>query len=149
MTLGDSGRARRLAGNPSTTNVTDNDVTQGLNYGTSQVMEYTGKTDWETSTNHVSYMKAVTAAEYFASSYIRDRFNDQTNISGEHYDRAIELCQEIADALADNKILTESIALKGRYRSYPLNTSALVYKSMGSQGQELVGVGDYYSYIPQ
>ena len=148
MTLGDSGRARRLAGNPSTTNVTDNDVTQGLNYGTSQVMEYTGKTDWETDTNHVSFMKAVTAAEYFASSYIRDRFNDQTNISGEHYSRARELCEEIADALADNKILTENIALRGEYKSYPLNSSATVYKSTSSQGQELVGVGDYGHDIP-
>lgn len=148
MTLGDSDRARRLAGNPTVVNVPANDVTQGLNFGTSRVMQFTGKTDWETSTNHVSYQEAVTAAEYFASAYIRDRFNDQTNISGEHYDRAKEICEEIADALADNKILTESIALRGEYKSYPLNSSATVYKSTSSQGQELVGVGDYGHDIP-
>jgi hypothetical protein len=30
-----------------------------------------------------------------------------------------------------------------KYRSYPLNPSATIYRSMTSQGQELVGVGDY------
>ena len=143
MTLGDLARTRRLAGNPSIPNVADADITQGLNYGTSQVMEYTGKTDWETSTSHVSFSKAVTAAEYFASSYIRDRFNDQIKISDEHYDRAIEICEEIADSLADNKILVDSIAVRGKYKSFPLNSSAIPYRSMSSQGQELVGVGDY------
>lgn len=143
MTLGDLNRARRLAGNPSTANVTDTDITQGLNYGTSQVMEFTGKINWETDTTHVSFAKAVTAAEYFASSYIRDRFNDQIKISDEHYARATGICQEIADALADTKILGEAIVVRGKYKSYPLNSSANPYRSMSSQGQELVGVGDY------
>ena len=143
---GDLARARRLAGNPSTTNVADGDITQGLNYGTSQVMEFTGKTDWETSTSHLSYAKAVTAAEYFASSYVRDRFNDQTKISDEHFDRGIEICNQIADAMADASLTTGAVgigAVKGKYRSFPLNSSAMPYRSMSSQGQELVGVGDY------
>jgi hypothetical protein len=143
MTLGDLSRTRRLAGNPSITNVADADITQGLNYGTSQVMQYTGKADWETSTNHVSYATAVSAAELFASHYVRERFNDQLNISKEHFDTATELCERIADSLADTKILVDSIAVRGKYKSFPLNSSATPYRSMSSQGQELVGVGDY------
>src|SRR5262245_36218549 len=142
--LGDLGRVRRMAGNPSITNASDADITQGLNYGTSQVMEYTGKTDWEASTSHVSYHTAVTAAELFASHYIRERFNDQLNISKEHFDAATELCERIADALFDASLsgdtATGAGAVWGHYKSYPLNRNARPYRSITEGGQTLIGV---------
>jgi hypothetical protein len=147
--LGDLGRARRMAGNPSVTNASDADVTQGLTYGTSQVMAYTGKTDWETDTSNIHYATAVSAAELFASHYIRERFNDQLNISKEHFDTATELCERIADALADaatagvNAIGAGSVV--GSYKSYPMNRNATPYKSTGGGGQYLVGVDDVNS----
>lgn len=142
MVLGDLTRTRKLAGNPSTGNVSDADVTQGLTYGTSQVIRLTGKIDFETDTTHKDYPTAVMSAEYFASSMVRDRFDDQTDISTEHYSRATALARQIADSLSNSATGGTGIATR-KYRSYPLNPSAIIYRSMLSQGQELVGVGDY------
>lgn len=145
MVLGDSGRARRLAGNPAVANVSDADITQGLTYGTSQVIRLTGKDDFETDTTHKDYPTAVMSAEYFASSMIRDRFNDQSDISTEHYSRAMALARQIADSLANSATGGSGVATRD-YRSYPLNSSAVIYRSMTSQGQELVGIGDYGNF---
>jgi hypothetical protein len=142
MVLGDLGRTRRLAGNPAVSNVTDADITQGLANGTASVIRLTGKTDWETDTTHKDYNTAVTAAEYYGSGYIRDRFNDQSDISSEHYTRANALARQIADSLSNVTGAGSGTATR-KYRSNPLNSSATIYKSMTSQGQELVGVGDY------
>jgi hypothetical protein len=146
MVLGDVSRTRRLSGNPATTNVSDADITQGLTYGTSQVIRLTGKTNWETDTTHADYPTAVMATEYFASSMIRDRFQDQGDISTEHYQRANALARQIADSLSNSATGGTGIATR-KYRSNPLNSSATIYKSMVSTGQELVGVGSYD--IPQ
>ena len=142
MVLGDVSRTRRLAGNPATTNVSDSDITQGLTYGTSRVIRGTGKSDWETDTTHTDYASAVTAAEYYASSMIRDRFQDQSDISTEHFNRAELLVKEIANSLASASGGGSGIATRS-YRSYPLNSGATIYRSMLSQGQTLVGVGEY------
>ena len=142
MVLGDVNRTRRLMGNPSVTNVSDSDITQYLTYGTSQVGRLTGKTNFETDTLHPDYPTAIMSSEYFASSAGRDRFDDQTDISTEHYQRATALARQIADSLSNSATGGTGIATR-RYRSYPLNPSAIIYRSMLSQGQELVGVGDY------
>jgi hypothetical protein len=147
MVLGDLTRTRKLAGNPSTGNVSDADITQGLTYGTSQVIRLTGKTDFETDVTHKDYPTAVMAAEYYASSMIRDRFDDQTDISTEHYQRATALARQIADSLSNSATGGTGIATR-RYRSYPLNSNAIIYRSMLDTGQELVGT-EIYSQIPQ
>lgn len=149
MVLGDLGRARRLAGNPSITNVSDADITQGLTYGTSRVFSITGKTDWETDTAHPDYAACVMAAEYFASAMVRDRFQDQSDISTEHYLRAKEMLTEVTKSLAAGSgggVGTATAA--GVYRSYPRNPTAFPYRSMLSPGQTLVGVAgpDWYMY---
>src|SRR6266496_1040216 len=100
--LGDTARTRRLAGNPATTNVSDADIITGLEYGTAQVIRLTGKTNWITDTTHADYATAVMATEYFASSMIRDRFQDQGDISTENYQRANALARQIADSLANS-----------------------------------------------
>lgn len=150
MVLGDLGRTRRLAGNPAITNVSDADITQGLTYGTSRVFSITGKTDWETDTLHPDYAACVMASEYFASSMIRDRFQDQSDISTEHYLRAREMLMEVVHALAAGSGGTGGVATTalGAYRSYPRNPLASPYRSILSPGQTLVGVAgpDWYMY---
>lgn len=147
MVLGDVNRARRLAGNPSTANVSDADITQALTYGTAQIVSFTGKIDWESDTANVMYPIAVMATEYYASSYIRDRFNDQGDISSEHNSRANSLVRQLADRLESDPTLRVMIAV-GKYRSNPLNASAFPYRSMSQQGQELIGVGVPQYQIP-
>ena len=140
MVLGTISRARSLAGNPAVSNVSDADVSQGLAYGTSQVIRLTGKDDFETDVNHRDYATAATAAEYFASSMIRDRFDDQTDISSEHFNRGNALAQQIADSLASTSGAGGGSGIAVRqYRSNPLNSAATTYRSMLSQGQILVG----------
>jgi len=147
MVLGDVGRARRLAGNPSTTNVSDADITQGLTYGTSRVISFSGKSDWETDTSNTDYPTAVMAAEYYASSMIRDRFQDQGDISREHFSRAENMLRDMVNSMSSGITATAAIA-QGAYRSYPLNQSASAYRSMYSPGQQLVGVAGpkWYMY---
>ena len=147
MVLGDAGRARKLAGNPSTTNVSDNDVTQALTYGTSQVIRLTGKSDWEADTAHPDYATAQTAAEYYASSYIRDRFDDQRDISSEHYKRGDALAMQIAASIGNAGDGAFTAIAKPLYRSNPLNPNAKTYKSMTNTGQDLPGADTYYSYF--
>ena len=145
MVLGDVGRTRRLAGNPSSTNVTDADITQGLTYGTSRVISFSGKTDWETDTSNTDYPTAVTAAEYFASSYVRDRFHDQSDISTEHFRRAENMLRDMINSMGSTSAGGSVVATR-LYRSYPLNSSATIYKSTSSPGQLFPGVADWYIY---
>lgn len=145
MVLGDVARTRRLAGNPSITNVSDSDITQGLTYGTSRVISITGKDDWETDTTHKDYGGVVAAAEYFASSMVRDRFHDQSDISTEHYNRAKEILTEVVASLSSGAgVAGGSGSATRTYRTFPLNPSATIYKSTSSTGQTIyTGVGDY------
>jgi hypothetical protein len=145
MVLGDVSRARKLAGNPSIANVSDADITQYLTYGTSRVVSFSGKNDWETDTTHSDYPTAVMAAEYYASSAIRDRFQDQGDISREHFSRAENMLRDMVNSMASGINATSAVAL-GIYRSYPLNPSATIYRSMYSPGQQLVGVAHSYIY---
>lgn len=140
MVLGDVNRTRRLAGNPASTNVSDADITQALAFGTDRAIQITGN-NW-TDTAAVGYNSVVTAVEYFASSYIRDRFQDQSDISSEHSGRANNILRMVVDSLSTAATSGTAIAVR-QYRSYPLNNGAVAYRSMFSQGQQLVGVGAY------
>jgi hypothetical protein len=144
MVLGDLTRARKLAGNPSTSNVSDADITAGLAAATATVIRITGKSNWETDTTHPDKPSADEAAEYLTSGYIRDRFDDQTDISSEHWTRGNSICRQIADSLANSATGGTGIATR-KYRSYPLNSNATIYRSMLSTGQELVGTANFDS----
>ena len=144
MVLGNVADARKLAGNPSVSNVPDADITEALTYGTSRVFGLTGKIDWESDTLHIDYQAVVTASEYYASSKIRDRFQDQGDISTEHYNRANELLTAVTASLATGAGGGNPGTATTRYRSYPLNNSALPYRSLQGAGQELVGTAGGY-----
>lgn len=123
MAYGDTTRARSLAGNPSTTNVSNNDVTQAVAYGDSMVDTFTGKSDWTSS--DLEYESVQSASEYFASSYVRDRFDDPGDKAKKHYERAMEICRGI-------RMGTRLIIKSQSYRTYGLNPDATPYRSISS-----------------
>src|SRR5215831_144322 len=152
MVLGDISRTRRLAGNPASSNVSDADISQGLLYGTAYAIGLTGKADWETDTTNPMYPAVVMAVEYFADSMVRDRFMDQTDVSTEHYDRAVSILTQVVESLASTGTGGvgggggTGLAIATRpYRTYPLNPSAPIYRSLISPGQELVGTEQLYT----
>lgn len=135
MVLGDVQRTRRLAGNPVDTNVSDTDITSYLSYGTAMVRSHTGF-DFEANPTNPNFNAAVMAAEYFASSAIRDRFGDKDDISQENFDRAMAIITDVSNnliAAGGAGVGTFSLT-KGAYRSYPLNPNALVYSSLKHSG---------------
>jgi hypothetical protein len=141
MVLGDVDRTRRLAGGHSPDNVSDADITSYLAYGTSMVKSETGK-DFEADTSAPDYNSAVMAAEYFASSAIRDRFGDRGEVSTEHYNRAKDIISQISKNL-EGSATSGTTTVSGSYKSYPLNDDAIIYSSLypgtGYLGEDVIG----------
>lgn len=143
MVLGDITATRKLMGNPSTTNLPDSEITTALQYGTDAVEQCTMKFDWEADTSHKFYNVAVTAAQYYASSYLLDRFGttDFTKATT-HLERADKLCMDLKKALEELS-LTEGGGGSGvggsgepkfnivvaEYKSFSKNKKAPVYRS--------------------
>jgi len=147
MVLGDVTRTRNLAGAPSTENISDQEITTYLGFGTSRVIAVTGKTDWETDTSHVEYNSAVMAAEYFADVAIRDRFGDKDDVSTEHWDRAMAILTQVQATLEGGGDGagggTGGSTVAGEYKTYPLNPSVLPYRSISRTseylGEDVIG----------
>ena len=135
MVLGDVDRTRKLAGGHSVENVSDADITTYLGYGTSMVKSETGK-DFEADTGAADYDSAVMAAEYFASSAIRDRFGDEGEVSTEHYDRGKAIISQISKNLEGGGT-SGTTTVKAQYRSHPLNPDVTPYTSMHPPSQYL------------
>jgi hypothetical protein len=141
MVLGDVDRTRRLSGNPLTTNVSNDDITTYLGYGTSMVKSETGK-DFEAEPTHSDYNSAVMAAEYFAASAIRDRFGDKDDVSLEFYNRAKEIIAQVSKNL-EGGATSGTTTVKASYKSYPLNGELTPYQSMHPTseylGEDVIG----------
>lgn len=141
MVLGNVARTRSLAGGHSTDNVSDADITVYLGYGTSMVKSETGK-DFEIDTSHADYNSAVMAAEYFASSAIRDRFGDEGEVSGEHFERGKAIIAQISKNLEGGGS-AGTTTVSGSYRSYPMNGDVTPYRSMHPTseylGEDVIG----------
>ena len=135
MVLGDVSRTRRLSGNPLPANVSDDDITTYLGYGTSMVKSETGK-DFEADTGHADYNSAVMAAEYFAASAIRDRFGDKDDVSAEFYERAKEIIAQVSKNLEGGGT-SGTTTVKASYKSHPLNPDITPYTSMHPPSQYL------------
>lgn len=123
MPYGDARRARLLAGNTTTSNITDGDADQAIEYGDSMVDTFTGQSSW--TSGNIEYAAIQTASEYFASSYIRDRFEDPNHKAKDHYDRAMELCDKIRTG-------SQVIISTQSYRTHPLNENATPYRGLSS-----------------
>jgi hypothetical protein len=121
MVYADTTRARSLAGNPSTTNVSANDCTQAVAYGDSMVNTITDKTDW--SSGDKEYAAIQTASEYLASHYMRSRFKDDGDKAQEHFDFAMMLLEKIRSGATLIHIASQG------HRTYPLNPDATPYRS--------------------
>jgi hypothetical protein len=141
MVLGNVARTRALAGGHSTDNVSDADITIYLGYGTSMVKSETGK-DFEADTGDPNYNSAVMAAEYLASSAIRDRFGDEGDVSQEHYDRGLKIIGEISKNLG-GAASAGTTTVRGSYKSYPLNPAITPYRSLHPTseylGEDVIG----------
>lgn len=121
MAYGDTTRARETSGNPSTTTVSAASMTQAVAYGDSMVNTFTGKSDWTSS--NVEYASVQSASEYFASSYVRERFKDEGQKSKDHFERAMEICRLIR--------MGEGVTVVTQtHRTYPLNPDATPYRSI-------------------
>lgn len=122
MAYGDSDRARRLSGNHDTTDVSAGDMTQAIAYGDSCVDTFTGYSSWTSADG--AYETIQTASEYFASSYIRDRFEDKDDKAKAHYDRGVELCRMARMGGVGVFIKSQN------YRTNALNSSIAPYRSI-------------------
>lgn len=121
MTYADIERARLLAGNVTLTLATDGIIAQAIAFGDSMVDTFTGKSDWTSA--DMEYAVIQTASEFFASSYIRDRFQDENTKAKAHYDRAMELCDKIRRG-------SQVLIATPDYRTYPLNEDATPYQGL-------------------
>lgn len=124
MTYGDTTRARSLAGNPSTGNVSSADVTQAVAYGDSMVNTFTGYDAWNSTDDPDFYPSIQTASEFFASSQIRERFDDPGKKAQSHYERAMAICDGVRRSSSHN-----AISVSSNYHSWPANENAGPYQS--------------------
>ena len=125
MTYGDLNTVRKLAGNPDTTDIADADITQAIGYGDARVNAETGDSTWLSTDDF--YPLAKEASEYFASSWVRDRYKvTQTDGSGTmHYQKALDICDSIRKAAIGSIIIASS-----DYQTWPLNQKKPIYRSL-------------------
>src|SRR6266487_206765 len=123
MTYGDYNRARRLAGNPVVSDVSDADMQQAIAYGDARVEAETAHQGWLVGDQ--GYNLVVEASEFFASSWVRDRFNDPEKQGDRHYQKALDIC----DAISKSSALS-MIVITQEYKTYPLNQAAGIYRSL-------------------
>lgn len=124
MGYGDRDRTRRLAGNPSTANVSDADIDQALVDADVRVNLLTGRS-WQTT--DAEYKTVQQAAEYFAASVIRSRFNDEVQ------QEAAKIAKSTAQQLCEMITRQSSLGIhvkSSKYRTFPLNKDAKVYRSI-------------------
>lgn len=121
MAYGDTTRARSLAGNPSTTNVSAADVTQAVAFADSLIETETSQT-W--ATTDTEYELIQTISEYLASWYIRSRFSDPNGRAKDHKEFADMLLEKVKSGSTLIHIASQS------HRTYPLNENATPYRSL-------------------
>jgi hypothetical protein len=135
--------------------VSDADITDCLLHGSAIAFGITGKTDWETDLTNPFRPGVISAIQYFAASEVRDRFQDQTDVSTELFNRATSILEQVTESMAATGSVAggagSGIAIR-QYRTYPLNQNAVIYRSLVSPGSELVGSESLYTSdanIPQ
>ena len=125
MVYGDADTARKLSGAP-TASVTSGDVTIALDYATAMVESETGKTGWTSTDPEWNQVNAAT--NYWAASYIRDRFADDKRISDEFYRRAKDICIMIVNNNTSGTSAAHIVRAQS-YRTSPINPNGEIYRS--------------------
>lgn len=125
MSYGTLARARSLSGTPSTTLVSDADVTQALAFGDAQINTITGVSTWVST--DVEWAMIQSASEFYASSYIRRYFKDDDEKADLHAKAADDILLWILRN--SSKVFTSGVT--GRH-SWPANENAGPYMSNAS-----------------
>jgi len=127
MAYGDLTSVRKLAGNPSIADVPDADVTKAISYGDARAEAETNHQGWLPGDQ--GYALICEASEYFASSWVRDRFADPDKQADKHYQKA----QDICDAVFRSSSLSVTV-LTQQYSTFPANPDASIYRSLPGSG---------------
>lgn len=129
--LGDASLARALSGVSGNTDITDDEITNGLLYGYQQLILFTGKNDW--TGNETVKDQASRAVEHFCASWIKSWWRDPDNKSQELFNRAKSMCVAMMENMKmvnPNQPTDASYtSLAYNYRHRNLNPASPPYKS--------------------
>ena len=103
------------------------------------------KTDWDTDTTHPLYKKARSLSNYFASTYILDRYGGDGEKADRHFERFIWMAEQFGkayqnwvmvngDSGSGNTVNKFGVA-KSKFKSYPKNPDAIPYKSVTNRNR--------------
>lgn len=126
MTIADRDEVRKLAGNRLSTSVPDVDIDQEILAADAIVKLYTQKEDWDAT--HMEWHALKQASELIASSYIRQRFKEESEESERQYKEGLSLLELInrRSTLAGER---QVVIKRKAYKSFPLNPSGGLYYS--------------------
>lgn len=127
MVYGTLAQARKYAGNPSTTNVPDSDITTALEGGDALINTLTNRT-WVISDAEYPLIQRI--SELLASSLIRTRSSDPDKISDEQKSEALDYIKMINENKKDSTSGAITIRNLG-YRTNPLNPQQGIKTSRG------------------
>jgi len=127
MTYANRDAVRKLAGNPAVTDVSDADIDNIITHSDARAEFETAHRGWLPGDD--GYPLIQEASQYFASSEVRDRFQDPDKQADKHYQKALDICDSIS------KGSTLSIfTIAGDYQTYPLNLDKPIYRSLPGSG---------------
>jgi len=123
MPYGDYIVVRKLAGNIDTADISDADFQQAVQYGDARVESETGHSGYQITDPIYPLIKE--SSEYFASSWIKDHFEDENGKGDNFYSKAQDICFSIRESSPESLFV-----LSAPYRTYPLNPNAPIYRSL-------------------
>lgn len=127
MPYADRDAVRRLAGNQVVADVTDAEIDKIIIYSDARVEAEVDHQGWIQGDQGFPLVQE--ASEYFAASTVLDRFADPEKKGDKFWQKALDTC----DSIAKSSILS-IIAISGEYKTYPLNQSANIYRSLPGSG---------------
>ncbi|WP_411753300.1 hypothetical protein [Serratia sp. (in: enterobacteria)] len=129
--IGDPALARKLGGHPKTTEFSDLQMDEAMEYGHDMLSLHTNKKNWVSTDAAWNQAKIIEAL--FAASMVKSMWRDPDNKSQELFNRAKSLC----GAINDNQSMASVPSAPGEsqtsvargYRTPALNPDALPYSS--------------------
>lgn len=126
MAYADVTTVRRLAGNPSTTSISDADISSIILYSDKRVDLMTGHTTaWDPSDPLFPVVKS--ASEHFAAARIREMYNDPDKTSDKQYQVATDMVNNIVSFSTSSAPSALQIVKSNSYTTYPLNLQGEIF----------------------
>src|SRR5215216_4563119 len=129
MTYADPTRARRLAGNYTEASLPTIELTAIIEYGDRMVDQETGRAPNTWQPTDELYPLVSAASEYFVSSRVREMFADKEEVSDNHYQRALDICNRIVKNANAGTASPTTIIRSQQYKTAPLNPDGQIYRS--------------------